>query len=994
MSARRSALGIGAIAIAALLGATGPSRGAPPDAPAASARPLHASPPIASARPGHPASRFGKLTSRQWAYGQAWARETLAPVANPNPAPEPSPRRDKPFDVVLSGDGTKAYLSLLGSEAQPGHELAVVDVVKGAVLGRIDLKRDGDAGPPASGPFRLTMHPGGRFLVVTNRFSSFASVVDTAKDRVVAEIPVDFYCQGVTFDRDGKTAYVANRYLDQVLVLDVVVDGDRFEAKLRVHGGLSEEAYAAEGGPHSILRRRCGDSGCHDALRGGFVAGADAKASFVSALDHVKLGHASESRLLRAVTRTRDGGYGDVVPRARGHADGTVVFGDTKADADYQALARFLDAADEGPGIPVGNPRSKPKVVALSHDGRHLFVGNTGTQDVSIVDTKLEKEVGAIYLQNVVNDVKVWADPASGHDWLLVTTMGIGFGVAKERDPWGGESWDRKNPAAHFTVFRDLATGDVLPRAEQDVLGPFDAVDGTTQIKFRDIQNDLVAIDVTALAIPDAPPKEGLSHLLLANRYESHAGWVRYTSDTAESTYGDIKGDIPPDLMRVVGAMPEKMALVGDRLFVTMQGSNEVSEMRLDGAAAAKDPSDRLAPVKSYPTGLQPFGIAAGKPGTPSEGKLFVASFLGGTLSVVDTKTGEAKEIPVDPSLERFPMPATNSERGEVFVHSSVFSTDGDTTCVSCHYLEMSDGRPWGVSQVVGQEYLSADSENGQLVIGGTVVSPQQRGLYDIQPFFVEGTLSTFEPRSMIMEHCPAEDFKLPCPAGDYTAIESASPTGTSWDLQSQMDTKGITPPAMEERRDEHFRRTSMRLMGKSFTLRDFQRFVGEWQIHEPRLMPNPFDKDAASVKRGKAIFETPQVGCVSCHPAPTFTRKDLVENGEQAITPQVGVSVRDGSFTLISMNRLDAIHGYTRDLEPFDPGRAEETQGNYTTLALRGIWDRPPTFLHHGGARTLREIVAVPGQPCSAGSSTSRSSAASPSGRGAARSATTRRSS
>ncbi len=955
---RRVALWIAGPTCAAICAAAGPLLGGPPPdrpspAPVAAAR--------APDRPGSPPSRFGKLTSRAFAYGAKWARESLAPVPNPNPAPEPAPRRDHPFDVAVSGDGRKAYVGLLGSEIDPGHEIAVVDVARGAVVKRIPLRPDGEPGAPASGPIRLTMHPGGRFLVVTNRFSNFLSVVDTTSDRVVREVPVDFYCMGVSFDREGTTAYVANRYLDQVLVLDVTVDGDRFEATLREIGGLSEAAFSAEGGVASVLRRRCGEGGCHDAARGGFVAGEDARASFLSVIPHVKLGRPAESRLLRAVTRTRDGGYADILPLARGHAGGTVVFPDPKGDADYQAIARLLDGTREGPGIPVGNPRSKPKVLAQSTDGRLLFVGNTGTQDISIVRTAASQEVGAIYVQNVVNDLKVWRDPASGHDWLFVTTMGIGFGVARERDPWGGESWDRDNPAAHFSVFRDLATGDVLPRDRQEVLGPFDAVDGTAAIKFRDIQNDLVAIDVDAITIPDRPPAEGLAYVLSANRYESHRGWVRYTSDTAESTYGDLKGDLPPDLLRVVGAMPEKLAIVGDRLFATMQGTNEVAELRI--ASAPSDPSDRLTPLRTFTTGMQPVGLAAGRPGTPSEGRLFVANFLGGTLSILDTKTGDSREVPVDPSLERFPVPATNAERGELFAHTALFSSDRDTACVSCHYLDQGDGRPWGVSQVVGQEYLSASDPAGQLVIGGTMAVPQQRALFELQPFFLEGTLSAFEPRSMIMEHCPADDFRAPNPQGDFTGLEASSPTGSSWDLQSQMDARGVTDPTLDERREELFRTLSMRYFGKSFTLRDFQRFVGEWQIHEPRLLPNPFDRDSESVRRGKAIFEQPQVGCVTCHAAPSFARKDLVDNAQQAISPQVGVTVRDGSFTLISMNRLDAIHGYVRDLEPFDPGRAEEAQGNYTTLGLRGLWDRPPVFLHGGTARTLREVVTVPGQ-------------------------------
>jgi cytochrome c peroxidase len=66
----------------------------------------------------------------------------------------------------------------------------------------------------------------------------------------------------------------------------------------------------------------------------------------------------------------------------------------------------------------------------------------------------------------------------------------------------------------------------------------------------------------------------------------------------------------------------------------------------------------------------------------------------------------------------------------------------------------------------------------------------------------------------------------------------------------------------------------------------------------------------------------------------------------------------------LIGMNRLDSINDYRRDLEGWDYGRAEENPGHFTVFPLRGIWERPPTFLHNGIARTLRETVATPGHP------------------------------
>lgn len=915
---------------------------------------------VASIR-GNPSSVYGKLMSRQWAYGAQWQRESLRPVENPNPNPEPQPKRDHPFDVALNGEGTKVYVTLLGSEMRPGSEVAVFDVVDGTLIRRIALRSEGEAGPAGSAPLRLALHPAGRYVFVTNRFSNFLSIIDTRSDKVVREVPVDFYCQGITFAPDGRTAWVANRYLDQVLVLEIEGGVDGIEARMRRLGGISEEGFFAKGGAGEILQGTCGTLGCHDQARGGLLAGADLRANFLTTLDHVLPGRASESRLLRSVTRVKDGGYADVMPYFSSHAGKTIVFNDPKNDPRYQRLAAWINERPDGPGIAVGNPRSKPRVLALSSDGRHLFVGNAGTQDISIVDTRLGREVGGIYLQNVCNDIKVYRSPKTGHDWLLITTKGVGFGTAKERDPWGGETWDRNNPASQYTVWRDPETAAVFPKERQEVLGPFEAIDGTANFKFRDIQNDLVVIDVSTLQIPEAVPAGGLDYLLRANRYEAHRSWVRYTSDTAEAMFGDTKGDIPPELMRVVGAMPEKMAVVGDRLFVSMQGTPEVQELRIN--TEAEDPADILIPVRTYKAGHQSFGIVAGQAGTPAADRLFVANFFANTLSVVDLGSGRTTDLVVDPSIRRLPVPATNAERGEFLVHTATFTTDRDQTCVSCHHDELSDGRSWGVSQVMGQEYLKGQDKVGMLVEGTTMLPPQQKSLWGIQPFFLEGSLSIYDPRSMLMEHCPADDFKDLIDGDDFRSVEAHAPVVAVADVQSRTTSSADNDSSLEERRAEFFRRKSLAAFGKAFVLRDYQRFVGEWQAHEPRLMPNPFDQKSASVLRGKALFEHPQLGCSSCHPAPHFAMKGLANNPRQVLPPQVPLSVRDTGFTLISMHRLDYLAGIKRDLEPWDVGRVEQPNQNQhiTALQLRGAWDRPPLFLHNGMARTLREVVSPP---------------------------------
>ena len=88
---------------------------------------------------------------------------------------------------------------------------------------------------------------------------------------------------------------------------------------------------------------------------------------------------------------------------------------------------------------------------------------------------------------------------------------------------------------------------------------------------------------------------------------------------------------------------------------------------------------------------------------------------------------------------------------------------------------------------------------------------------------------------------------------------------------------------------------------------------------------PSPF----ASSERGRAIFNRPDVGCTSCHPAPLYTDSTL--------------SVRP--FTL---------HDVGTGTSP------EEQVGTaFDTPSLRGVWATAP-YLHDGSAPTLRDVLTT----------------------------------
>tara|TARA_B100000959_G_scaffold165849_1_gene173717 strand:+ start:3793 stop:6882 length:3090 start_codon:yes stop_codon:yes gene_type:complete len=931
------------------------------------------------AKAKHHRTRFSHLTSAVWRHGQSFEKNDLTAVPNNNPNPEPQPHRDRPERLALDKSGTKFYVTLAGTEAEPGHEVAVVDVKTRKVIKRIGVGRR---------PYVPVLHPDGRFLVVINELSNYATVIDTRTDKAVGEIPLDYYCQGLVFAEDGKRAWVANRYLDQVLVVEINATVDSFTGKIREVGGFDENEFYGDksispalnkellhrgftqeqinkslrrgvGGINGILRARC--SRCHSEPAGGYLCGPDRVENFLSAVECSIGGRPYASMLLRAVLPQSLKGFGDQQVTPEIHAGGALF---EPGEPDLLRVVDWIRKAEGGPGIPVGNHQSHPKDLVLSPDGRHLFVGNTGTMDISVIDVEAEHEVGGILIQNVASHVAIVPDPEGKHPQLIALTMGAGFGAPNARDPHGGETWDPEHPEAQFTVLRDPVTTDAYPIDQQAVMGPFDAIDGTWNFKMRDIQNDVVAIDLSRLKIPKWKPGMQLDYLLHANVYESHPDWVRYTSDTVEATTGDIKGDIPPELQRVHGAFAEWAAVVGDRMYVTMAGTFEVVEWKVQPNAS--DPSEKLVPLRVFETGLRPVGIVAGRPNTPSADKLFVANQLGETVSIIDLKTGDGDEIKVG-DLEA-PALATDAEKGELIVHTSVFASDGDTSCLHCHYRDTGDGRAWGAAETVGQD------REGHLTPGGTLGIPQMRNIFAIQPYYFEGTHRLSEGQGAdIAEPASSIDFDRPVWVGDFTHVQSPVPKDQRRLMHEEIKERveirklGDQWYDLEERREEFFKQQTKRYMGEKYGLRNMFRFVGSWLGNTTHLMPNPYDQENASVVRGRSLFNDSSVMCSVCHTAPEFTNKDLaLTNNDRRALPQLTtVTRRDASYTLASVRIVDIANGITDfEMEPDDPGRVEDVEGSFTTMQLRGIFDRPPVFLHHARARSLREVLCTPGHP------------------------------
>ncbi|MCJ8347699.1 YncE family protein, partial [bacterium] len=435
-------------------------------------------------------SRYPKLTSSVWRYKTNFKKVDLVAIPNDNPHPEPIINRTKPERMLVGPRGEKLYLTLAGSEQKPGNKIAVFDIREKRISKTIKVGQR---------PYNIVMHPSKKYALVSNELSNYLSVIRFSDDTVISYIPLDYYAQGIAITKDGKRAYVAIRYLDQVLVVDLEEKDNKLTGKVKVIGGFDEKKflggnkisknerlhYLKRGykedqiskaltkdflGINSILKSRCAK--CHQYETGGFYSGDDRERNYLSAVENSIGGDPKNSPLLRAITKLEFGGYGDNKKSTDFHSGGALI---DPSEKEYQEIYNWIKAAKQGPGIRVGNEMSHPKDVVLSSDEKYLFVGNTGTMDIAVINTKENQLVGGFYLQNLTNHLSIISK--NNQDWLIALSMGLGFGATKSRDPMGAETWDKMNEAAQFTLLRDPKTTDSLPLDQQKTMGPFDAVD-------------------------------------------------------------------------------------------------------------------------------------------------------------------------------------------------------------------------------------------------------------------------------------------------------------------------------------------------------------------------------------------------------------------------------------------------------------------------------------------------------------------------------------
>ena len=134
----------------------------------------------------------------------------LAIAAKPAPTQSNASVKERylsPIEMAISPDGRLLYVV-----CQDSDEVRVLDAESGKVIASIAVGRI---------PRGIVLSADARRLYVTNAWSDTVSVIDTVSRQVVQTLPTGFEPLGVAIDKPGTTLYVANRLSSDISVIDL-----------------------------------------------------------------------------------------------------------------------------------------------------------------------------------------------------------------------------------------------------------------------------------------------------------------------------------------------------------------------------------------------------------------------------------------------------------------------------------------------------------------------------------------------------------------------------------------------------------------------------------------------------------------------------------------------------------------------------------------------------------------------------------------------------
>jgi YVTN family beta-propeller protein len=455
-----------------------------------------------------------------------------------------------------------------------------------------------------------------------------------------------------------------------------------------------------------------------------------------------------------------------------------------------------------------------PRVLALSADGRRLYVTCQGAATLVVLDARR---------MSVLAGIPVGAEPygvaADGRGLLYVASAAtaavevIDPGVLARPPRARGVS---REPAYAGRVLASIPVG---PRPKGLALSP----DGSRLYVTHFLTGEVSVIDLARRQVVQVIPTgldSNMAQRIVLHPANGRAYVPHLRSNTTnrfllfDTTVFPVVSVIDLAANRVVPRervdlslgrtavnLPFDVAISpdGQRLYAVGLGSGDVTAVDLRTG-------QKIARVD---VGDGPRGIHV----TPDGSKAYVANALSDDVSVISlTSLQETKRIPVTTS----PL-APQVKRGKVLFFSSrstEVARDRWMSCASCHFEAEHDGRTWFTS----------------LGIRNTT---SMRGVFDTRPIHWSA------------DRDEVQDF-------EHTVRDLQAGTGL---LRGRAPNPTLGPPNA----------------GLSADLDALAAFV-----ESLRPKRNLLAHDAAAVERGRAIFERPDTGCARCHVPLRYTDSNL----------------------------------------------------------------------------------------------------------------------
>ena len=157
--------------------------------------------------------------------------QAVAPTAALGTGPGADDQYLSPSEMAFSPDGRLLYVVCERSD-----QLLVLNARQGVVLQRIRVGHI---------PRAVAVSPDGRQVFVTNSWDDTVSVIDSATGSVTCTIATGAEPYGIVVDHAGKTLYVANRISSDVSLIDLASGVER--KRLMAGRGASYLAISADG---------------------------------------------------------------------------------------------------------------------------------------------------------------------------------------------------------------------------------------------------------------------------------------------------------------------------------------------------------------------------------------------------------------------------------------------------------------------------------------------------------------------------------------------------------------------------------------------------------------------------------------------------------------------------------------------------------------------------------------------------------------------------